>query len=104
MKFGEKITIFLGALVLTLLGFSLIATQAVDVLYIGKQSGYEIVVKPSAAPGSTVRPLHHLLSRAGLEDLLPLAVIVLVIALIVLGKNEFSGKGPSHRSYQAPNP
>ncbi len=43
MNFKQKIAIFLVAVVLTLVGFNLIAAPTVDILKVGKQAGYEII-------------------------------------------------------------
>jgi hypothetical protein len=103
MKIGEKIAIFLGALLLTLVAFNLIATQAVDILKIGKQAGYEIIVKSSAELGSPTLHSHHFLSRKLLEDLLALIILILGIALIVSVKKGFSGRRPKRQPYRTPS-
>jgi hypothetical protein len=43
MKLKEKLAIFVVAVLLTLVGFNLIAAPSVDILKIGKQAGYEII-------------------------------------------------------------
>jgi hypothetical protein len=43
MNFKQKVAIFLVAVVLTLVGFNLIAAPTVDILKIGKQAGYQII-------------------------------------------------------------
>ncbi|MCJ7563333.1 MAG: hypothetical protein MUP52_01950 [Candidatus Aminicenantes bacterium] len=43
MKLREKLAIFVVAVLLTLVGFNLIAAPSVDILKIGKQAGYEII-------------------------------------------------------------
>jgi hypothetical protein len=43
MKFINKLGIFAAALMLSLIGFSLIASPTVDMLQIGKQAGHEII-------------------------------------------------------------
>jgi hypothetical protein len=43
MNFKQKVAIFLAAVVLTLVGFSLIAAPTIDILKIGKQAGYQII-------------------------------------------------------------
>ena len=104
MKIGEKIMIFLVAALLTLVAFSLIATQVADILKIGKQASYEIIVKASAAPSSPILQFHNFQSRNLFKDLLPLILFILVIALIVSVKKVFSGKQLKRRSYQTPSP
>jgi hypothetical protein len=44
MKVIKKIGIFAAALMLSLIGFSLIASPSVDMLRIGKAAGNEIIV------------------------------------------------------------
>lgn len=41
MNFKTKIAIFAAALLLTLFGFSLIASPTLEMMKIGKQAGYE---------------------------------------------------------------
>jgi hypothetical protein len=43
MNFKQKVAIFLAAVLLTLVGFSLIAAPAIDILKVGKEAGYEII-------------------------------------------------------------
>jgi len=43
MKLREKLAIFVVAVLVTLVGFNLIAAPSVDILKIGKQAGYEII-------------------------------------------------------------
>jgi hypothetical protein len=41
MKFKTKFVIFLAAVLISFVGFSLIASPLVDVLVVGKEAGYE---------------------------------------------------------------
>jgi len=43
MRFKEKVLIFVAAIVLTFLGFSLIGSSSTCMLKIGKEAGYEII-------------------------------------------------------------
>jgi len=43
MKLRDKLAIFLVALLITFVGFSLIASPSVDILKVGKKAGYEII-------------------------------------------------------------
>jgi hypothetical protein len=43
MRFREKALIFVAAIVLTFLGFSLIGSSSTCMLKIGKEAGYEII-------------------------------------------------------------
>jgi hypothetical protein len=43
MNFKQKVAILLAAVLLTLVGFSLIAAPAIDILKVGKEAGYEII-------------------------------------------------------------
>jgi len=52
MNFKQKVAIFLVAVVLSLVGFSLIAAPTVDILKIGKQAGYEIISNYLANEGA----------------------------------------------------
>ena len=43
MNIKQKIAIFMVAVMLSLVGFSLIAAPTVDILKVGKQAGYQII-------------------------------------------------------------
>jgi len=43
MKFKTKVAILLAAVLLTFLGFNLIASSGVELVKVGKQAGYEII-------------------------------------------------------------
>lgn len=43
MKLRNKLAIFLVAVLITFVGFSLIASPSVDILKVGKKAGYEII-------------------------------------------------------------
>ena len=43
MRFREKVLIFVVAIVITFLGFSLIGSSSTCMLKIGKEAGYEII-------------------------------------------------------------
>ncbi|MBN1225236.1 MAG: hypothetical protein JXB23_18445 [Candidatus Aminicenantes bacterium] len=43
MNIKEKVGIFALAVLLTLVGFSLVAAPAVDIVKVGKYAGYEII-------------------------------------------------------------
>jgi hypothetical protein len=43
MKLREKLVILVAAIVLTLVGFNLIAGPSVDIIKVGKLAGYEII-------------------------------------------------------------
>jgi hypothetical protein len=58
MKIINKIGIFVAALFLTLVGFSLMASPTLDMLRIGKQAGHEIIAHylvSVEAPAPTAR-------------------------------------------------
>lgn len=55
MKLREKLAIFVVAVVLTLVGFNLIAAPSVDILKIGKQAGYEIIANYLARVETTAQ-------------------------------------------------
>jgi len=58
MNFKQKVAIFLVAVVLTLVGFSLIAAPTIDILKVGKEAGYEIISNYLAkTDAATHRPL-----------------------------------------------
>jgi hypothetical protein len=58
MNFKQKVAIFLAAVLLTLVGFSLIAAPAVDILKVGKQAGYQIISNHLAnADAAAHRPM-----------------------------------------------
>jgi len=43
MKLRERVMIFMAAVLITLVGFSLISAPAVDMVKVGKEAGYEII-------------------------------------------------------------
>ncbi len=43
MKLRDKLAIFLVAVLITFVGFSLIASPSLDMLKVGKKAGYEII-------------------------------------------------------------
>jgi hypothetical protein len=55
MKLKEKLAIFVVAVLLTLVGFNLIAAPSVDILRIGKQAGYEIIANYLARVETTAQ-------------------------------------------------
>jgi hypothetical protein len=55
MKLKEKLAIFVVAVLLTLVGFNLIAAPSVDILRIGKQAGYEIIANYLAKVETTAQ-------------------------------------------------
>jgi len=55
MKLREKLAIFVVAVLLTLVGFNLIAAPSVDILRIGKQAGYEIIANYLARVETTAQ-------------------------------------------------
>jgi len=58
MNFKQKVAIFLAAVMLTLVGFNLIAAPAIDILKVGKQAGYQIISNYLAnADAAAHRPL-----------------------------------------------
>jgi len=61
MRLRTKATILFAAVLLTFLGFSLMASPAIDVLKVGKSAGYEIISNYLAK--SDVQP--HLSSITG---------------------------------------
>lgn len=63
MNIKAKIAIFLVAILLTFLGFNLIASSgAVDLLKVGKKAGYRIIANVSANPDTAS---HHPLNIKG---------------------------------------
>lgn len=56
MRLRTKVAIFMAAVFLTFVGFSLIASPAIDVLKVGKDAGYEIISNVMAKNGTTA---HH---------------------------------------------
>lgn len=43
MKLRERLVILVAALLITLVGFSLISAPAVEMVKVGKEAGYEII-------------------------------------------------------------
>jgi hypothetical protein len=43
MKFRTKVAIFLVAVFVTVMGFSLIASPAIEMMKVGKDAGYEMI-------------------------------------------------------------
>jgi hypothetical protein len=53
MRFKQKVAIFLLSLLLTFVGFSLVASpSAVELVKVGKQAGYEIIANVLAEAGA----------------------------------------------------
>jgi len=50
MKLGTKMAIFLAAVLLTFVGFSMIASPAVDIMKVGKAAGYEQISREIFSP------------------------------------------------------
>jgi len=55
MRFKNKLAILLAAILLTLVGFNLIAAPSVDMIRIGKQAGYEIIANYLAKADSAAQ-------------------------------------------------
>ena len=57
MNMKERVMIFIAAILITLVGFSLISSPAVDMVKVGKEAGYEIIsnwlAKADTAHGQT---------------------------------------------------
>jgi capsule polysaccharide export protein KpsE/RkpR len=54
MKLRDKFAIFLVAVLITFVGFSLIASPAVDILKVGKKAGNEIISNMLAKEANAV--------------------------------------------------
>jgi hypothetical protein len=54
MRFIDKLAIFLVAVLITFVGFSLIASPSVDMLKLGKKAGYEIISNVLAKEANAV--------------------------------------------------
>ena len=54
MKLRNKLAIFLVAVLITFVGFSLIASPSVDILKVGKKAGYEIISNVLAKEANAV--------------------------------------------------
>ena len=54
MKIRDKLAIFLVAVLITFVGFSLIASSSVDILKVGKKAGYEIISNVLAKEANAV--------------------------------------------------
>lgn len=54
MKLRNKLAIFLVAVLITFVGFSLIASPSVDILKVGKRAGYEIISNMLAKEANAV--------------------------------------------------
>lgn len=54
MKLIDKLAILLVAVLITLVGFSLIASPSVDILKVGKKAGYEIISNVLAEEANAV--------------------------------------------------
>jgi len=58
MNFRQKVVIFLAAVLLTVVGFNLIASPAVDIMKVGKEAGYQIISNYLASAGASAqRPM-----------------------------------------------
>ncbi len=54
MKLRDKLVILLVAVLITFVGFSLIASSSVDMLKVGKKAGYEIISNVLAKEANAV--------------------------------------------------
>lgn len=54
MKLRDKLAIFLVAVLITFVGFSLIASSSVEILKVGKKAGYEIISNVLAKEANAV--------------------------------------------------
>ena len=54
MKLRNKLAIFLVAVLITFVGFSLISSPSVDILKVGKKAGYEIISNVLAKEANAV--------------------------------------------------
>ena len=54
MKLRNKLAIFLVAVLITFVGFSLIASPSLDILKVGKRAGYEIISNMLAKEANAV--------------------------------------------------
>jgi len=54
MKLRNKLAIFLVAVLITFVGFSLMASSSVDMLKIGKKAGYEMISNMLASEANAV--------------------------------------------------
>lgn len=62
MRLRTKAAIFMMAVLLTFIGFSLIASPTIDIMKIGKEAGYEIISNYLAKAGA---PSHYSNSTNG---------------------------------------
>ena len=56
MKLKTKTAIFMMAVLLTFVGFSLIASPSIEIMKVGKEAGYEIISNYLA---TSVTDVHH---------------------------------------------
>ena len=56
MKFKTKLVIFVAAVLISFVGFSLIASPAVDVIVVGKKAGYQMISNFLANTNSSAQP------------------------------------------------
>ena len=60
MKLRTKAAIFMAAILLTFIGFSLMASPTVEIMKVGKEAGYEIIsnylIKAEAVTHHSVSP------------------------------------------------
>jgi hypothetical protein len=54
MNLRNKLAIFMVAVLITFVGFSLIASSSVDILKVGKKAGYEIISNVLAKEANAV--------------------------------------------------
>jgi len=62
MKLKTKTAIFMMAVLLTFVGFSLIASPSIEILKVGKEAGYEIISNYLAKEEAVT---HHSVSPTG---------------------------------------
>ena len=80
----EKIAILLVSVLLTLIGFDLMAAPVVDILRIGRQAGYEIIANYLARTGTAgVSSSYSMYLKLPIGVLLILAICAIVSFIVV---------------------
>jgi len=97
----EKIVIFLVSTLLTLIGFNLIASPAVQILKIGRLAGYQIIANYLAKTGTIgLSSSYSMHLKLPIESLLILAINAIILFIVV--KIGSYGKKTRKRPRQKP--
>jgi hypothetical protein len=97
----EKIAIFLVSVLLTVIGFDLMAAPVVEMLKIGRQAGYQIIANYLAKTGSggSISPYSmYLKLPIGALLILAICAVVSFVVLKIISFSKKTRKRPKQKS------